>query len=180
MSESFNSICLDGNLEELKKIYDKRPSPTFRADGLYWACYANQHEIIDYFKQRNFDFTQFNSDGKSMISAPAYTTYGNSLTTLKKLIGYGLDLDTIDENGQTPLMFAVIRGNLEIITFLVENGANLDYIDRNNIDLITLSNGFEYRDKVIPLLEKLKIEQEKKYLEDNLNKETLHANKLKI
>jgi ankyrin repeat protein len=180
MADSFNEICLEGDIEKLKAIYHKRPSPTMRADALYWACYANQVKVIDFFMEKNFDFTTFNSDGKSIISAPAYTTYGNSLKTLKKLMDYGLDIDTIDENGQTPLMFAVMRGNLDCITFLVNHGADLDYVDRNKIDLITLANGFENRDKVVPLLELLKIEKEKNQLEKHVNKETSNANKLKI
>lgn len=180
MDDSFNTLCLNGDIEQIIKCYDEYPSDIFKADGLYWACYASQLGVVHYFKQRNFDFTTPTSDGKSIISAAAYSTYADAYLMVDELLSYGLDINTIDENGQTPLMFAIMKGNLYTIVHLVDKGANLDYIDPNGIDMLTLANGFENRDKVIPLLQELKIEKEKSQLEKTLNLDLKNGNKIKI
>ena len=42
---------------------------------------------------------------------------------VKKLYGYGLDINAKNNNGITPLMIARERGHNDIINFLIDNGA---------------------------------------------------------
>ena len=50
------------------------------------------------------------------------------LEQVKQLVESGADLEVKNENGQTPLFIAVKQNNLELATFLMEKGADLNAI----------------------------------------------------
>ena len=56
-----------------------------------------------------------------------YARQGNIQGVAEEL-AHGIDIDCIDENSQTPLMYAVTSdlANIDIVRFLVENGADLN------------------------------------------------------
>ena len=53
-----------------------------------------------------------------------YSTIGD-LNRVKELIEQGVDIETKDEKGDTPLMNASIKNRLNVVKYLVENGANV-------------------------------------------------------
>jgi hypothetical protein len=54
---------------------------------------------------------------------------GNSVPTLRLLLTSGADPNLASANGQTPLMMAAQRGNVEAIQVLIERGAKIDAKD---------------------------------------------------
>ena len=52
-----------------------------------------------------------------------------NLELVKHVIDLGVDVNLEDGNGRTPLRIAIYKNNLEIITLLSKNGANLNSID---------------------------------------------------
>lgn len=48
---------------------------------------------------------------------------------MQKYIDSGNDLNSLDENGMTPLHFASDRGSVDIINLLLDNGAKLDSVN---------------------------------------------------
>jgi ankyrin repeat protein len=48
---------------------------------------------------------------------------------LQKYIDSGTDLNSLDENGMTPLHFASDRGAIDIINLLLDNGAQIDSVN---------------------------------------------------
>lgn len=50
----------------------------------------------------------------------------NDVTLAEQLISEGADVDIKNNDGWTPLHFAVFRGNIAFICFLVENGADVN------------------------------------------------------
>lgn len=52
-----------------------------------------------------------------------------NLDLVKLLLEAGADIDAETPNGQTGLMRAVFNGDIEVIGFLIENGARLDAVD---------------------------------------------------
>lgn len=52
--------------------------------------------------------------------------------TLKKLIRKGLDINSQNSEGYTPLMVAVKRGTIDQVKFLLEHGANINIKNKNN------------------------------------------------
>lgn len=48
----------------------------------------------------------------------------SDLSTVKKLVQEGANVNLPDENGATPLMWAAYKSNLEMVRYLIENGAD--------------------------------------------------------
>lgn len=55
------------------------------------------------------------------------------METIKKLVDAGADSDLVDNNGQTPLFYAIKNGKLDVVEYLAERGANVNVIDKKNI-----------------------------------------------
>ena len=51
---------------------------------------------------------------------------GDNLENIRRLIQKGADVNTKDENGETPLLWANVYGKLDVVKFLVESGANVN------------------------------------------------------
>jgi len=49
-----------------------------------------------------------------------------SVEIAKTLLEAGAELDGVDENGETPLHFAVFNGFVDLAVFLIQNGADTD------------------------------------------------------
>lgn len=78
------------------------------------------------------------------------------------LLSEGADIDVKDNNGKTPLHFAICNGNLEIVKFLVKGGAdfNIAYENGTVLDLAR-SSRTENKEEVIKFFEE-EVEIEKK------------------
>jgi len=63
------------------------------------------------------------------MSAIHAKTENNKMTDIKKLIHEGVDISERDCFGRTPLHIAANHGNIQLIEFLVNLGANLNAID---------------------------------------------------
>jgi Ankyrin repeats (many copies) len=55
----------------------------------------------------------------------------NDITTMKRLVENGLDVNVRDQNGDTPLYYALSHGNVSIADFLLSKGARIDMLDRD-------------------------------------------------
>jgi len=60
----------------------------------------------------------------------------NGVTILRLLLDAGADLESQDLEGRTPLFYAVMHGNCEIIEFLVNRGANIHHKDNEGQTLL--------------------------------------------
>ncbi len=49
-----------------------------------------------------------------------------SVRIAQRLVESGVDVDTVDESGRTPLMMAVNRNNLPLARYLLSQGANIN------------------------------------------------------
>lgn len=64
---------------------------------------------------------------------------------VKIFVENGFDVDSKDENGETPLFKAVKGTNYNICKYLHENGARLDVINHKNISLKSLIKRCEHK-----------------------------------
>ncbi|XP_073000464.1 potassium channel AKT2 [Typha latifolia] len=55
----------------------------------------------------------------------------NDLTTLKELLKYGLDIDSEDHEGLTSLQVALAEDHVEMVQFLLLNGASIEKVNLN-------------------------------------------------
>ena len=56
---------------------------------------------------------------------------GTAFEILSSLIKIGADVNARKEHDQTLLMQATLRGDLKLVTLLIEHGAKVDLQDRN-------------------------------------------------
>lgn len=72
--------------------------------------------------------------------------------TITKLVGEGAGLNDRDGNGRTPLMIAVYRNDLKAAGALIEAGADLNALDAQRYDAVTIAsvlNGVAMLDLVL-------------------------------
>ena len=66
---------------------------------------------------------------KSLSSALLDACNQGDTYTVKNLLDGGLDVNTVDENGDFPLLRAVSFGNLKVVRLLLERGANVELLN---------------------------------------------------
>ena len=76
---------------------------------------------------------------ENIESALVLAVWNSRVQEIKELLKLGVDINTRNHFGQTPLMIAAILGNLDIVTILLENKADLDYIDKNGLTALMLA-----------------------------------------
>ncbi len=60
----------------------------------------------------------------------------HNYTQIAKLLINKNNINDMDKNGRTSLNKAVQKGNIELVQFLVDNGARVDVRDKNGNDVI--------------------------------------------
>lgn len=84
--------------------------------------------------QKRFNTIQFNKLSKQeLVSVAIRASAAGDLPVLKQLVKEAkYDLNLGDYDNRTPLHLAAAEGKLEVVKFLVENGANVNTVDRWN------------------------------------------------
>ena len=97
-------------------------------------------DFIEYMLKENFSKSTISTVFLDVIANYGYILnqikYNHSdqlensnvpLKCLEIFLNYGFEINQIISNGITPLIFAVIKNDLNIIKFLVENGADINF-----------------------------------------------------
>lgn len=58
------------------------------------------------------------------------------MDTIKKLVDYGADSDLVDNNGQTPMYYAIKHGKYEVAEYLLQRGAKTNIVDKKGLGLV--------------------------------------------
>ena len=61
-----------------------------------------------------------------------------SVRIAQQLVANGVDVDTIDDDGRTPLMMAANRNNLPLVKFLLDNGADVNGQDADTANRLSV------------------------------------------
>lgn len=80
--------------------------------------------------------------------------HAESLTTVKRLLKYGVDMNAMNKNGQTALMRAVIAGNNEVVEYLLNQGADISVQDDSGENALILAARLGHDEIVMRLLER--------------------------
>lgn len=118
-------ICKANNFKILKLIIDNidkkyiNYSDYLNTYPLYVSCKNNNIEIIKYLLKNGAT-----DSSKESVFSPL--CYNNNFEIIKLLIEYNFNVNAIDNKNCTPLVYASKNDNLEIIEYLVENGAKID------------------------------------------------------
>jgi ankyrin repeat protein len=60
-------------------------------------------------------------------------------------------IDAVDEEGKTALMFAVETGQIHLVKYLLDAGANVDVIDKNGLTALRMAKA-NYSEDIVELL----------------------------
>ena len=78
---------------------------------------------------------------------------------IKEVLAAGSDLNKVDPDGWTPLMFAANLGNLEIVQILIDSGADLVYenLDGNNaLSIATAAQHTDVKKLILASIDKVR------------------------
>lgn len=75
----------------------------------------------------------------SVESALILAVWNNKAIEIKELLQLGVDINTRNHFGQSPLMIAAMLGNEQIVTLMLENGATLDVVDSKGLTALMLA-----------------------------------------
>jgi len=90
--------------------------------ALFEAIRDNDSEAMKRLLDKRVNINARNEDGCTALICACYKNIG----TAKLLIEAGADVYTVDEEGETALMTASRRGNLEVVKLLIEKGADVN------------------------------------------------------
>eukprot|EP01105_Mastigella_eilhardi_P025706 TRINITY_DN707_c0_g1_i5.p1 TRINITY_DN707_c0_g1~~TRINITY_DN707_c0_g1_i5.p1 ORF type:complete len:2532 (-),score=631.38 TRINITY_DN707_c0_g1_i5:1348-8943(-) len=98
---------------------------------------------------------------------------------MKALLENGADVNAANKSGETPLLCAVVKGNIALMTLLLNNGATADYRDENGANILhVLSSTATFFDvlPVLDLLQTKKVDMHKLAVQiDDDGKAPLHS-----
>jgi ankyrin repeat protein len=105
------------------------------ATALMRAAFAADLELVTLLLERGADPKMVSRDGETMVSAAAGLAFIHGyhrgktpeerLQVVKLFVGLGNDVNQADDYGITPLMAAANYGNVPIIQYLIDAGADL-------------------------------------------------------
>jgi ankyrin repeat protein len=97
---------------------------------LYWAAFSSSKDVLDLILEKgNYNDT---------IHMAACR---GDLNRVKMLVESGIDVNTKDEFGCTPLHWAVLAESPEVADFLISNGAELNAKDSQNLTPLMAARG---------------------------------------
>lgn len=73
------------------------------------------------------------------IKAMLYAIEKNNLVYAKKILSMNYDPNLHNTNGYTPLQFAAIRGNLQMVALFLCNGANINLVSKKGETAVELA-----------------------------------------
>jgi ankyrin repeat protein len=109
------------------------------ATALMRAAFAADLELVTLLLERGADPTIISRDGETMLSAAAGLAFvhgyhrgklpAERLQVVKRFVELGNDVNQADDYGITPLMAAANYGNVPVIQYLIDAGADLSAHD---------------------------------------------------
>ena len=124
-------------LKKVKYLVRLGGSVNARADdksALSWAMLMKEDELISYLKEQGAKEWVLTEQDKKELGWQFWDERGflKSLDEIKKLIENGAYLNSFNEKGDCNLFCSAAgTGNKEIVDFLLENGADIDCVEKN-------------------------------------------------
>ena len=137
-------MCIDrGDAKVLEKLLDAAPGFANVSEGgsrcspVHWAAFKGDTNILAVLVKKRADIKKKGTNWD--ITA---LHIARDSKTADFLIQHGADFEAKDALGQTPLMYAAKRGNLEVAQCLIENGAKIESKDKNGSTALYLAETY--------------------------------------
>ncbi|KAH8047644.1 ion transmembrane transporter [Aureococcus anophagefferens] len=112
----FYTACFDGNLEEVQRIVKETPNldlnRVIHGGTAFAAAVQNSHLDM-------VNLERPNANGNTPFAIAQH----RRLDIAEALLQHGVNIAPVNKKGSTPFFFACQEGNLDVVKFLVRNGA---------------------------------------------------------
>jgi len=151
--KSVFDIARKGTLSEIKVLYKKHPELINTVDErksspLILACYRGNVDVAMFLADKVKDI-DYNS---GMGSALMASIMSGNIQIIKKLIEKKANLDEVDTNKKTALIYAVFFNKNDIAKLLIEAGADKNKTDNEGKKALDFAN-FNKNTELIILLD---------------------------
>lgn len=143
-------MCIDrGDVVILDKLLNAAPDFANVNEGMsscspvHWASFKGNTNVLGVLLKHGADIKKKGTNWK--ISA---LHIAHDVQTVEFLLSNGADIEAGDVHGQTPLMYAAKRGNLNVAEALIKHGATLNAHDENDWTALELAKVFSYTNVV--------------------------------
>jgi ankyrin repeat protein len=141
----FERLCRAGRIEEIKMQLENGLDPNTK-DGMGKSLLelALEYNLIDIMKI-------LLDKGANNSGVLHWAGSGNKIQEMNLLISYGADVNEFLESkpGGTPLSRSIYFGRVEAVKFLIENGANVKFRNKQGYSTIQSARMFNYASKEI-------------------------------
>ncbi|OQV24756.1 Ankyrin repeat and KH domain-containing protein 1 [Hypsibius exemplaris] len=131
--ENWTPLCfaiLKSNMEIVQSLVTAHANVNLGGTApLLLAVSFNNMQIVEYLLAHGSNPTQKSQHGDAAINFAA--DVGN-LEWVKRFHTLGCDVDCVGDKGQTPLMKAAKKGSLEVVEYLLDNGASINRVSLSN------------------------------------------------
>jgi len=123
----------NGDIKQLKKLI-KLDKDTIQAvnqmgfDPLMIACYRGQTKCAEFLIKNGADVNRPSPEGSALQAA----CYQNNFPLAKVLVEGKANLNIQGPDGNTALMYAVLNQNVAMVQLLVNAGADLKLLNKDN------------------------------------------------
>jgi ankyrin repeat protein len=125
----------EGNLREVRVALKFGSFLNARDKGsktpLMLACINNHYEVVKELLNKGADYDLKTSDGDR--SALLWSVFMNNIKIVTLLLSYGADVNEINRRGDTPLIIASYMGHVEMLFYLINEGADIHHKTVNKL-----------------------------------------------
>lgn len=139
----------------VKDLITQRPHMLDAPDNqgwtpLFWATFSGQMESAMILLIQGANLRLKTTDDQTLLHLAAA---GGLTILVKDLIAQKFDLNHKDQNGFTPLFYAVRNNHIDLVTYLFEAGASLTEIDKEENTLLHHATAAQDKDIITYLIE---------------------------
>ena len=150
--------CGEGHIPVLQVLQeygvDMEMEGKFGRTPLMYACQNGKVEVVDYLRETGIRVLAEDENSANALHMCCMSKKDNR-DMARKLLQFGINVNSRDKNGMTPIMYACSRGNVQLYDFLYSKGANIKCQSR----LRKTCLDFAIKGGDVELVQKIKIHQ---------------------
>lgn len=108
------------------------------------AVYRNQNEAAKYLLKLGALVDTKSPEGAAILAA----CYKNNLEAAELLLKYKTEINSVNEEGTTALMYAAMNNHIELIKLLLQNGANKSITNKYGQTALGYARQYNYQEAI--------------------------------